>query len=96
MSYSADLNKTGKVFESILDSDERTLKDPAYVIAVSELRESGVEIVIRLRAQFADHWPTKFDLTEAIGNQFDAEGIIIPFRYNDIYKLTDPIASVQG
>jgi small conductance mechanosensitive channel len=83
--YGDDLDKVRKVLQDLVDADERILKDPACLIAVSELADSSVNFVVRPWAKTADYWAIKFDLTEAIKKRFDEESISIPFPQRDVH-----------
>ena len=83
--YGDDLDKVRKVLQELADADDRILKDPACLIAVSELADSSVNFVLRPWAKTDDYWAVKFDLTEAIKKRFDKEGISIPFPQQDVH-----------
>ena len=82
--YGDDLQKVKKVLGDLVAAESRILKDPAPVIAVSELADSSVNLVVRPWVKSADYWGVYFDLTEAIKTTFDKEGISIPFPQRDI------------
>ena len=84
--YDDDLKKAKAVLEDIINSDERVLKDPAPVIAVSELADSSVNFVVRPWVNSADYWGVMFDTTETVKLRFDAEGISIPYPQMDIHQ----------
>jgi len=83
--YGDDLDKVKTVLESILSSDDRILKDPAPSIAVLELAESSVNLVVRPWVKSADYWDVFFFVQENIKKRFDAEGISIPFPQQDVH-----------
>jgi len=85
VSYSDDLDQVHKVLRELVDADERVLKEPECVIAVSELADSSVNFVLRPWTATADYWNLKFDLTERIKKRFDQEGISIPFPQQDVH-----------
>lgn len=85
VSYKDDLDKVRKVLESILKSDERILAEPEPVIAVLELAESSVNLVVRPWVKTADYWGVYFFLQENIKKQFDLNGISIPFPQQDVH-----------
>ena len=49
------------------------------LIAVAELGDSSVNLVVRPWVKGSDYWPTRFYLHQAIKNALDAAGIEIPF-----------------
>ena len=84
--YNDDLKKAKALLEEIVTSDERVLKDPAPVIAVSELADSSVNFVVRPWVKSADFWSVKFDTTESVKLRFDQEGISIPYPQMDVHQ----------
>ena len=82
--YEDDIRKARKVLEDLVASDERVLKVPAPVVAVSELGESSVDFVVRPWVKSTDYWAVRFDLTEAIKAGLEAEDISIPFPQREL------------
>ncbi len=83
--YDDDLKKVEKVLTSILEKEERVLKEPTYTIGVMELGDSSVNFAVRPWVNGSDYWPTKFDLLKEIKIQFDAKGISIPYPQQDVH-----------
>lgn len=78
ISYESDLKKAKEILIQIINEDPRVLKDPAPVVAVSELASSSVNLVVRPWVSTEKYWDVKFDITEKIKLTFDANGIVIP------------------
>ena len=85
VSYEADLSKVKSVLEEIVTSNDLVLKDPPHQIAVSELADNSVNLVVRVWTNTADYWTVHFGLTESIKTRFDAEGIGIPYPQRDVH-----------
>ncbi len=85
VSYDADLSRVRNVLNDILSEDERVLPEPAPLIAVSELGDSSVNLLVRPWVNSADYWPFFWDTTEKVKRRFDEEGIVIPFPQRDIH-----------
>ncbi len=83
--YEDDIDKARQVIERIIGEDERVLKDPAPMVAVSELADSSVNFTARAWTAAGDYWSFYFDTTEKVKKQFDAEGISIPFPQRDVH-----------
>ncbi len=83
--YDDDLRKAKAILAEIIDADERILKDPAPVIAVSELADSSVNFVVRPWVNSADYWAVLWETTEAVKLRFDEEGISIPYPQMDVH-----------
>lgn len=77
--YGSDIGSAVRIMQELLDSDQRVLKDPAPQIAVSELADSSVNLVVRPWVNKADYWALKFEFTRAVKEAFDREGVEIPF-----------------
>ncbi len=83
--YDDDLKKAKGLIEEILASDERILKDPAPLVAVGELADSSVNLVVRPWVKREDYWSVLFDLNERIKLAFDDAGISIPYPQMDVH-----------
>ena len=87
--YGSDIQRAQEVIMGLLKEDARILPEPEPVIAVSELADSSVNLVIRPWVKRADLWPVKFDLTRRIKEAFDANGIEIPFPQRTVHMASD-------
>jgi small conductance mechanosensitive channel len=85
ISYDDDIQAARQILEDVLSKDERILDDPAPVIAVSELADSSVNLIVRPWVKTDDYWPVLWDLTETIKTRFDQEGIHIPYPQQDVH-----------
>lgn len=84
VSYSADLQKTKNVLNNVAISQVLRLEGEPIDIFVSELKDSAVEMGIRVWAKNEDYWTLKWKMTEAIKNALDANHIEIPFPQLDV------------
>ena len=87
--YSSSIPKTMEIVDAILAADDRILKDPAPQIAVSELADSSVNLVVRPWVNSADYWDVKFDVTKKIKEECDAHGIEIPFPQRVVHMVQE-------
>ena len=85
--YDDDIKKAKEILQSIVDADERILKDPAPVIAVSELADSSVNFVVRPWAKTSDYWGVMWDVTEKVKLEFDKNGIEIPYPQAVVHQV---------
>jgi small conductance mechanosensitive channel len=93
VAYDADLAQVKAVLNDIISKDERILAGPASLVAVAELADSSVNLVVRVWTRTSDYWAVKFDMTETIKNRFDAEGIGIPFPQREIHIVSGEAAA---
>ncbi|MDP4530043.1 mechanosensitive ion channel [Alkalimonas delamerensis] len=85
ISYDSDLRKAKQILADILAADERILPEPAPVIAIGELADSSVNILVRPWVNAADYWGVYWDTLEKVKLTFDEQGIGIPFPQMDVH-----------
>jgi small conductance mechanosensitive channel len=83
--YNEEIKKAKDVLHGLVNADERILKDPEPMIAVSQLGDSSVNFVVRVWVNSADYWGVYFDMQQNVKITFDKEGISIPFPQRDIH-----------
>lgn len=83
--YDDDIKKAKELILSVLNSDERVLKDPEPLVAVSELADSSVNFAVRPWVKSADYWGVYFDTHEKIKLLFDQENVSIPYPQMDVH-----------
>jgi small conductance mechanosensitive channel len=87
--YGSDIQQAHDVTADLMARDERILKDPPPQIAVSELADSSVNLVVRPWVAKADYWGLRFDLTRKIKEAFDQNGIEIPFPQRVVHTVAE-------
>ena len=86
ISYEADIRKAQKILEKILREDPDTKSDTGeMVVFVDELADSAVIMGLRVWVPTERYWPTKWRLNQQIKEEFDANGIEIPYNQMDVY-----------
>ena len=85
ISYDDDISKAVDVIQRALNADDRVLQDPAPVIAVGELADSSVNLLVRPWCKGADYWALRWDLTRKIKEDLEAAGCSIPYPQQDVY-----------
>jgi small conductance mechanosensitive channel len=85
ISYGDDIGTAIETIKRVLSADPRVLKDPAPVIAVAELADSSVNLVVRPWCTKEDYWGLRFDLMRAMKEQLEAAGCSIPFPQSDVH-----------
>ena len=92
VSYDADLSQVKTVLESLIAAEDRILKDPEHLIAVTELAADSVNLVMRMWVKSGDYWPVMFAMTEAVKLRLDEEGIGIPYQQRDVHLYEHKVA----
>ncbi len=83
--YGDDVDQARSVIKSLIEADDRILNDPEPFIAVSELADSSVNLVVRVWAEASNYWGIHFDMHEKVYKAFDKEGLNIPFPQMDVH-----------
>jgi small conductance mechanosensitive channel len=91
--YEDDIDKARTVLETLLKEHELVLDDPAPVVKLHELADSSVNFVCRPWVKTADYWSVYWDITRAVKDQFDVNGISIPFPQRDVHVYQDSAPS---
>ncbi len=92
VSYDADLKEVRTILEDIVSKDERILKEPSHLIAVSELADNSVNFAFRMWVKSADYWGVFFDTNESVKLRFDAAGIGLPYPQRDVHLYEHKVA----
>ncbi|MFC1709239.1 mechanosensitive ion channel family protein [Candidatus Omnitrophota bacterium] len=85
ISYTDDMKKAKDVLMQVVTSDSRVLKEPAPVVAVSELGDSSVNLVCRPWVKPTDYWAVYFATVERGKEELEKAGITIPFPQRDVH-----------
>ncbi|MHC4677184.1 MAG: mechanosensitive ion channel family protein [Planctomycetota bacterium] len=85
ISYGDDIAKAQHVLEDIVSKHELILRDPNPVIKLHELADSSVNFVCRPWVKTSDYWTVYWDVTRAVKERFDEEGVSIPFPQRDVH-----------
>lgn len=85
IAYGDDYDKAKATIASLLEADDRVMKDPAYFIALGALADSSVNITVRAWVASEDYWGVFFDMNEKVYKTFPKEGLNIPFPQMDVH-----------
>ena len=79
VSYDDDVRKVKDLLLQLAKADERSLEDPAPLVAILNFGESSVDFTLRIWVNSSDFWALKWDLMERIKISFDEQKITIPY-----------------
>ena len=86
ISYEADIQRAKTILEKILKDDPDTKSDSReMVVFVDELAESAVIMGLRVWVATESYWAVKWRLNQKIKEEFDANGIVIPYNQMEVY-----------
>jgi small conductance mechanosensitive channel len=84
--YQDDIDKARKIIQDSIKDDDRILNEPAEpMIAVQNLNDSSVDLLLRLWLSNDDYWDFYWEIREKIKKAFDREGITIPYPQTDVH-----------
>jgi small conductance mechanosensitive channel len=86
ISYDDSISTAIDTIRSIVNADQRVLAEPETQIAVSNLGDSSVDLVVRPWCAGSDYWPLRFDLTRTIKEGLEAAGCSIPYPQTDVHR----------
>ena len=84
VAYDTDLKKAKSILMDLAMKQEGLLTDQPVDVFVSELKDSCIELGVRLWVPSEKYWSTKWNLTEEIKYALDENGIEIPFPQLDV------------
>jgi small conductance mechanosensitive channel len=87
IAYDAQIEQAMLAINEVLSADTRILKEPLPQLAVSELADSSVNLIVRPWVRKEDYWGVKFDVTRRVKEAFDAQGIEIPFPQRVVHTV---------
>ena len=87
--YGDDMAKAQGIIERILEQHPLVLKDPEPTVKVHELADSSVNFICRPWVKTEDYWTTYWEVTRAVKESFDNEGVSIPFPQRDMHIIKE-------
>ncbi len=85
ISYGDDIAVAIDTIARVVSADARVLAEPEAQIAVSNLGDSSVDLVVRPWCKGADYWALRFDLTRRVKEELEAAGCSIPYPQRDVH-----------
>ena len=88
ISYGDSYDEARKVLTDLLEADTRIQRSPDYLIALSNLADSAVQIVVRAWTATSDFWDVYYDMNEKVYKTFPEHGLTIPFNQLEVNLTT--------
>lgn len=85
ISYESSIQKAKEILEQILQEDPDANTNEEMLVFVDQLAESSVIMGLRVWVATDRYWPAKWRLNQRIKEEFDAQGIIIPYHQLDVH-----------
>ena len=93
--YDDDIDRAQAILEEIVAAHPKALKDPEPTIRMNTLADSSVNFICRPWSKTTDYWDVYWDVTKAVKQRFDAEGIGIPYPQRDVHLYIEDGAGNQ-
>lgn len=90
--HDADLGRVLGAARDVLAANPRVLKDPAPVLGVSQVTESGIKVGVQPWVRVADFADAETELYRALVERFRAAGVSLPVAYREVRLLTGAAA----
>lgn len=85
--YDDNVASAKEIMMSILEADERILKDPAPQVMMLELADSSVNFAVRPWVASGDYWAVRADVLEKIKKALEDAGLSIPYPQRDVHLI---------
>jgi len=85
--YGDNIDTAMATINRVIGEETRALTDQDSTVAVAELADSSVNIVVRDWVNAADYWGVRWDLTKKLKEQLEADGISIPFPQQTVHHV---------
>jgi small conductance mechanosensitive channel len=85
ISYDDNIGTAIDTINKVLENEPRLLAEPAPTVAVAELADSSVNLVVRPWCKGSDYWSVRFDLTRELKEELEAAGCSIPYPQTDVH-----------
>jgi len=83
--YDDNIQTAVDTIRRIVTAHELVLADPEPQIAVSNLGDSSVDLVVRPWCKTEDYWTLRFDLNRSLKEGLEAAGCSIPYPQRDVH-----------
>jgi small conductance mechanosensitive channel len=85
VSPKTNIDEVKSLAMSVMENNEWVLKEPAPEVAVMEIADGKMTLVVRPWTAPENYWSTYFSVTEGVKKRFDAAGIALPVPQRDVY-----------
>ena len=85
IAYDNNIGVAIDTIRRIVTAHPKVLAEPEVQIAVSNLGDSSVDLIVRPWCAPADYWTVYFDLTRQMKEGLEAAGCSIPFPQRDVH-----------
>jgi small conductance mechanosensitive channel len=88
IAYDDNIQTAIDTIRRIVTAHELVLADPEPKIAVSNLGDSSVDLVVRPWCKTSDYWTVRFDLNRSLKEGLEVAGCSIPYPQRDVHMYS--------
>ncbi len=85
IAYGNDYMIAHRLLSQFIDEDQRILRDPLPFVALGDLADSSVNIVVRVWTSTEDYWNVHFEMNERVYREFPLAGLNFPFPQMEVH-----------
>ncbi len=85
VAYGTDIEKAKNAVSEVIEAHSAALKTPAPFIRMTAMKDSSIEITLRVWCAKENFATLKSDLLEALNKKFAEENIVVPFPQIDVH-----------
>ncbi len=85
ISYNDNIKTAKEIILRVLAAEPRILPEPTPVVAVANLGDNSVDLIIRPWVRTPDYWAVRFHLLETLKTELEAGGCSIPYPQHDVH-----------
>ena len=85
VSYSADIEQVKAILLDVAQQNEMVHTAPAPLARLSKHGDNALHFILRVWCDSPNYWTVTFDLTEAVKEAFDKNGIESPYPQLDVH-----------
>lgn len=92
ISYRDDINKAFEVIERIIKADDRIVQDEEGKkpeTMVDTMGDFSINLIVRFWSKNSDYWNLRWDVTKALKETLEKEGITIPYPTRTVEVIGD-------
>ena len=78
LSYDTDIKIARETILNIVNTDERVVKSPKPTVQIGDLKDGGIELIIRLWTPRQSFWAVKTEIAEQLQEKFDGKNVVFP------------------
>lgn len=88
VSYDTPTEKVKEILNKLADEHPAVIQEKARTVRMAKQNASSLDFNFRVWVKSSDYWNTLYDLNEKVKDEFDKNGIEIPYQKIDIYNRT--------